>query len=219
MRTDLKEFVTKKGFVFISGIVTGCLLFSCIFWLYGRTADQNAGSSQPGENENADAAESVVSESEKSIYLETYVRLLETSDDAFIDELNNNPIDQFYIDKYNAAETPVDESIVVGEWVSAYENELAAAYKQLDTICSNYLPEEDRDSIVSEQTKLSDTIQKGDAACSEYFSNNEYYIRGGGSTIQQDIAFYDLRRLRENLFNVAELINMETEYRFVFTGR
>lgn len=123
--------------------------------------------------------------------------------------LNNNPIDKKYLDKLESQKGSSDETLVISEWIDAYDKELEAVYYELEEVIDSQNTNND---YVTDKEVLNDLAKMKDL-CSEYLSYKHRFFEdfklsttGYGTELSEYIGFFELNTKRMMLFEMAELL-------------
>lgn len=142
-----------------------------------------------------------------------YNSFLVNSSGRIIDEINNNPIDKMYYEKYINCRTPDEEQNVLSNWNKAYENELNNA----KTVLEISINEKAKDNNISPENILS-IINDYVNSCSIYadatsqlaYSFEEFNL-GHGTSHTYDLLLNSLEINRANTLRLIECIYMLDE--------
>lgn len=136
--------------------------------------------------------------------LETYTGNWIENDPEFIDYLNNNPIDDYYSSKLIQSSTSLDMTIVIEEWIATYDEEIESSLKSMfEIIDSN-----DVDSV-NNASCSEEIVDSFDNYLKCYYEFVKYYkdcTVGYGTGVQPYISFFELKKKREMLFELAEML-------------
>ncbi|MCM1364834.1 MAG: hypothetical protein NC122_08945 [Faecalibacterium sp.] len=157
---------------------------------------------------------------ENSIFggYKTNIYGMETTED-FYNVINNNPIDKYYEKKFESAFTTVDMNEVIGEWIEAYEKEIDHVYVSLNKVLDDY--KEDSPEAVNAQKTLAKMKKSYEEYVSDYVRFSEEHrlaTAGQGSGIPAYAGMNKLRKDRETLYELAEILEFWGEFKFQFSA-